>query len=104
MPRVTGPMFSLRAAGTYGGELTFATVQGRNIVRRRVDPRDPRTASQLTQRARIAEIALMWHSASATIRAQWQAAAAPLQSNGYAYFVRQCHLQDKHPPYLPSIP
>lgn len=104
MPKVTGPLFSLRASGTLKGALTFGTQSGLNVVRARITPRDPRTIAQVSQRARVADIADAWHGMTAGDRADWQAAASTNQMNGYAYFVRQYHLQDVTPPNIPSIP
>ena len=104
MPKVSGPLFSLRASGTLKKALTFATIQGRNIVRQYLSPADPRTAPQLAQRARVAEIAAAWNALDTNTRAAWQAAGASADQNGYSYFAQQWHLQDVHAPYVPSIP
>ena len=104
MPKVTGPLFSLRASGTLNGALTFGTQQGRNIVRQRVTPKDPRSAGQLAQRARVALAATAWSSLDAITRAAWQTAGAAAAMNGYSYFCQQWHIQDITPPYFPTIP
>lgn len=104
MPIVKGPLFSLRAAGTLGRALVYATNTGRNVVRRHLVPSDPHTPGQLAHRAQVAAAATSWHDIGDTARADWQAAAAPLLMNGYAYFIQQWFAQESSALYPPTIP
>jgi len=104
MPKVTGPLFSLRASGTLNGSLTYASTLERNIVRARVTPHDPMTPAQIAQRTKVATIAASWLALDNTTRAAWQTAGAAEQQNGYSYFVQQYHAQDSSPEFPPSLP
>ncbi len=50
MARVTGPLFSVEASGSYGGVVTFAKWKGRQYVRQLVIPANPHSAGQETAR------------------------------------------------------
>lgn len=50
MAKVTGPLMSLDASGTVGNTTTFSKWKGRNYVRLRVTPMNPKTADQATSR------------------------------------------------------
>lgn len=50
MAKVTGPLMSLDASGTVGNTATFSKWKGRNYVRLRVTPQNPKTEDQATSR------------------------------------------------------
>lgn len=52
MAKVTGPLMSMDATGSYGGSLVFGKWKGRNTVRQLVKPANPQTAGQTTARNR----------------------------------------------------
>lgn len=104
MPKVNGPLFSLRASGTLGKTLTFGTLNDQPIVRRHVIPADPSTPAMQLQRQRVANIAAGWGTLDTLQQSAWNTAAAAYQMNGYAYFLQQYHFQGCTPPELPSIP
>lgn len=104
MPKVTGPLFSLAASGTFRKSLTFMTRGGANIVRGHVVPRDPQTPAQVAHRDNIADAAATWRLQDAQTRAAWQAAAAMHSMNAFAYWLQQWVYQDSSGPYPPSIP
>lgn len=53
MAKVSGPLFSLEASGTYGGKVTFAKWKGRQYARQTVIPSNPNSADQETARNRL---------------------------------------------------
>lgn len=55
--KVTGPMMSLDASGTFAGLLTASKWKGRNYMRQRVDPSNPSTSGQITVRKYLGSIA-----------------------------------------------
>jgi hypothetical protein len=50
MAKVTGPLMSMEASGTFGKTLTFGNRLGSNVVRKRVVPSNPRNAGQTAAR------------------------------------------------------
>ena len=60
--KVTGPMMSLSASGTFGGILTASIWKGRPYMRQRVDPSNPSTAGQITVRKYLGSIAKAAHA------------------------------------------
>lgn len=53
MAKVSGPLFSLEASGSYGGALTFGKWKGRQYCRQLVIPSNPNTADQEAARNRL---------------------------------------------------
>ncbi len=76
MARVSSPLMSLDASGTYGKALTFSKWKGRNYVRERVTPSNPKTASQTGVRAAMKFLAKAWAAFTVANKATWNAAAA----------------------------
>jgi len=60
--KVTGPMMSLAASGTFGGILTASIWKGRPYMRQRVDPSNPSTSGQITVRKYLGSIAKAAHA------------------------------------------
>ena len=56
MAKVTGPLMSLDASGTVGNTTTFSKWKGRNYVRLRVTPQNPKTEDQATARTYMGAI------------------------------------------------
>jgi len=50
MAKVTGPLFSVDASGSYAGKLTFAKWKGVQYVRNKVVPSNPMTTGQVEAR------------------------------------------------------
>ncbi len=53
MAKVSGPLFSMEASGTYGGAVTFGKWKGRQYARQTVIPANPNSADQETVRNRL---------------------------------------------------
>lgn len=60
MARVTGPLHSDTASGTFAKSMTFATWKGRPYVRERVIPANPKSAMQTGIRAMMSFLATQW--------------------------------------------
>ena len=104
MPIVKGPLFSLEASGTYGGNLTFSQTNGKSITRKTPRSRKPDSLSQTLHRQRVADMALSWRQQSAATRAAWNDAAAPLGKKGRQYFWSEWFAQNAtigSPPVIP---
>lgn len=53
MAKVSGPLFSMEASGSYGGAIVFAKWKGRQYSRQLVIPANPNSADQETARNRL---------------------------------------------------
>ena len=60
MAKLTGPLFSLGASGSIAKTLTFGKWKGIPTARQRVDPANPNTAAQQTQRGFMASGVAFW--------------------------------------------
>lgn len=87
MARVTGPLMSVDASGTYGGSLTFAKWKGRNYVRQCVTPSNPRSASQTGVRAMMSFLSKVWASLTSVPKATWDEMAASRSISAFNAFV-----------------
>lgn len=75
MARVTGPLHSDTAGGTFGKALTFAVWKGRAYVRQRVVPTNPKSAKQTGVRAMMGFLANAWQEKALPKWTGWTAAA-----------------------------
>lgn len=57
MAKVTGPLMSMEASGTFGDTLTFRKRKGVNVVGVRSNPSNPQTTDQMHARAIFASVA-----------------------------------------------
>ena len=72
MVKVYGPMMSLDASGTLGKAVTFSKWKGRNYVRERVIPSNPKSGGQTGRRAMFKFLTQLWASVSDADQATWQ--------------------------------
>ena len=72
MVKVYGPMMSLDASGSVAGALTFSKWKGRNYVRQRVVPANPRSALQVAVRAMLKFLSQAWTNVGSTPQASWE--------------------------------
>jgi hypothetical protein len=75
MAIVHGPLMSMDASGTVGDTMTFAKWKGRNYVRNRVIPANPKTAGQLGIRAMLKFLGQAWAALTAQNKASFEAGA-----------------------------
>ncbi len=86
MAKVTGPLMSISASGTFGGTLVFAEWNGRAYVREHVIPSNPKTAMQTGIRSLWKFLSKYWTNIAALTKATWASIADPQQiSNFNAY-------------------
>ena len=75
MPKLLGPLFSVKATGALGGSLTYQNTKGQPIVRARTSHPDAQTPAQLSQRWLYALGIGQWMGFSPAQRAPYVAAA-----------------------------
>lgn len=86
MVKVYGPGFSLDASGTIADALVFSKWKGRNYIRERIIPANPRSGLQVGYRAMFKFLAQNWDSLSAAEQASYNDLADALvvsQFNAY---------------------
>lgn len=76
MVKVYGPMMSIDASGTLASTATFSKWKGRNYVRKRVIPKNPKSGSQTGIRSMFRWLSKIWDGLSAADKATWEARAA----------------------------
>lgn len=74
---------SIDASGTYGKTLVFGKWKGRNTVRQRVIPANPKSAKQTGVRAMMSFLAQRWVSITALSQATWDALAESKQISAF---------------------
>lgn len=89
MVKVTAPLFSLGASGTIGKAITFSNWKGRNYVRERVVPTNPRTGGQVGARAMFKFLTQNWNALSSANKATWQDAADQIVISPFNAYVRE---------------
>ena len=88
MAKVTGPLFSIDAAGKFGDSMVFAKWKGINYVRRHTHATQPNTARQRSVRNRFTEAAAMYQLLSGPDKAAWKLRAAGRPLTGYNLFMK----------------
>lgn len=84
--KLTGPMLSVRAAGSFGNTLTYAENQSGPIGRFRALPADPRSQKQLAYRSAMRMLSLAWATINDAYQASWDnEPLAIAYSNYHAY-------------------
>ncbi len=71
MTKTYGPLFSLDASGTLAGAVTFSKWKGRNYVRQRVVPANPKSGLQVSVRAMLRFLSRQWASLSPENQSTW---------------------------------
>jgi len=72
MVKVFAPMMSLDASGTLGDAVTFSKWKGRNYVRERVVPSNPKSGAQVGRRAMFRFLTQLWSVIGTSEKATWQ--------------------------------
>jgi hypothetical protein len=76
MARVTGPLMSVSASGTFAKTMVFSIWKGRPYVRERVIPDNPREPKQLGVRALFSFLSQIWTTIKVASGASWEDLAA----------------------------
>lgn len=76
MVKVYGPMMSMDASGTLAKAATFSKWKGRNYVRQRVIPANPKSGPQTGMRAMLKFLSQSWAGLGAGPQATWVIRAA----------------------------
>jgi hypothetical protein len=87
MAKVTGPLMSMDASGTVGKTLTFGKWKGRNYVRQRVIPSNPKSASQLGVRSMMSFLAKQWTELTSGEKASYAEMAEAKSISAFNQFV-----------------
>lgn len=95
MVKVYGPMMSLDASGTLGDAITFSKWKGRNYVRERIIPSNPKSGAQTGRRAMFKFLSQAWADLAAGPKASWQDLADELVASTFNAFVSD-NMKDWH--------
>jgi len=87
MVRVYAPMMSLDASGTIGNAIVFSKWKGRNYVRERVIPANPKSGGQVGMRAMMKYLAQIWSAIGDAPQASWEDRAAAASVSPFNAFV-----------------
>lgn len=101
MVKVYGPMMSLDASGTLADAITFSKWKGRNYVRERVIPSNPKSGAQTGRRAMFRFLAQNWDALATADKATFQALADELVASTFNAYV-SLNMQDWHNFLAPS--
>jgi len=71
MVKVYGPMMSMDASGTIADAVTFSKWKGRNYVRQRVIPSNPKSTLQVGVRSMFSWLSKAWYLFTAPEKADW---------------------------------
>ena len=106
MASVKGPLMSLNAKGKFGGAMVFGSWKGIPTCRQKVDPTNPNTAAQQTQRTTFTNAVASWHAQDQTTQDSWtdRAKALGLKMSGYNLYVREYIKQGIVDPATPTLP
>lgn len=89
MAKVTGPLMSVAASGTFAKTLVFSIWKGRAYVRERVIPANPKSAMQLGVRAMMGFLAQAWAGLVAGEKDDYDAGALSKSISAFNEFLSQ---------------
>ena len=102
MVRVYGPAMSLDASGTLANTLVFSKWKGRNYVRERVIPSNPKSGAQIGRRAMMKFLSQEWAGLAGVDQATWQDVGDNLVASPFNAFV-SANMKDWHNFLLPTM-
>lgn len=88
MAVVNGPLMSLDASGTVAETLVYGHWKGRNVVRQRVVPNNPKSAAQTGQRSMFAFLTKHWSLLSGADQATYDDLAESQQITAFNAYVQ----------------
>ena len=89
MVKVYGPMMSLDASGTIGKCITFSKWKGRNYVRERVIPSNPKSPAQTGRRGMFKFLSQGWAGLGAVNKATWDDLADQIVCPNFNAYVKE---------------
>ena len=100
MVKVTGPGMSLDASGTLADALVFSKWKGRNYIRERVIPANPKSGPQVGVRAMFKFLSQIWDGLADADKATWLDRADDLVASKFNAFMsyNQRRWRDFHTP------
>lgn len=101
MVKVNGPMMSLDASGTLADTITFSKWKGRNYVRERVIPSNPKSGAQTGRRSMFKFLTQAWNAIAAGDQATFQDLADDIVASPFNAYLR-INMQDWHNFLAPS--
>lgn len=101
MAVVKGPLFSLDASGSVAGAIVFSKWKGRNYVRQRVIPSNPKSGGQVGRRAMMRFLSQHWVDVTGADITSWQDLADALVASKFNAFVSE-HMKNWHNFLAPS--
>jgi len=87
MPKLTGPLLSISARGTFANAITFTQTNGRPVARKHARPQLTRTDAQNAARVLHAYLTSRWQTLSDEQRTTWNTLAALDRQSGYNRFL-----------------
>lgn len=101
MVKVYGPMMSLDASGTLADAITFSKWKGRNYVRERVIPSNPKSGAQVGRRAMFKFLCQDWINLAGADQDTFQDLADQLVASTFNAYL-SLNMQDWHNFLTPS--
>jgi hypothetical protein len=89
MVKVYGPLMSLDASGTLANSITFSKWKGRNYVRERVIPSNPKSGGQVGRRAMFKFLTQWWTTNVTANKATWQTLADELVASPFNAYMKR---------------
>ena len=87
--KVTGPMMSLTASGSFGGVLVASRWKGRPYFRVLVTPANPKSPLQISTRAMFKFLSQNWAAISAANKATWQTIADQIVASTFNAYMKE---------------
>lgn len=87
MVKVVAPAMSLDASGSLAGALVFSKWKGRNYVRQRVIPANPRSGGQVGVRSMFKFLTQIWAGLTAGNKATWEDRADDMVVSPFNAFI-----------------
>lgn len=93
MVKVLGPLFSIRAWGTFDGTLVYQRRPGMPTVMRRQVPHNPNTEAQQAQRCSFASAISSWKALPDASKVWWWMRGMSVGATGYNLYVKNYLLE-----------
>lgn len=106
MAKVTAPMLSLDAKGSFGDTMTYGSWKGIKYARFKATPANPNTAGQQAQRTTFSNAVAGWKAQDGTTQTTWneRAATLGLKMSGFNLWTREFISQGCAEGESPTLP